>query len=171
MATHPLRTGSLAPPGQPSIQLEALLDNIRSAWNVGSIIRTADGFGLKHVHLCGITPTPEVDAVKKTSLGAEDIVGWTHHKDALKLVQKLKVEGWEVLALEEDDRAISISKYTNSRSLKPTILIAGNEISGVDPDLLDLCDEILFIPMHGQKKSFNVTIAFGIAAYLLIKNG
>jgi 23S rRNA (guanosine2251-2'-O)-methyltransferase len=171
MATHPLRTESLAPPDQPSIHLEALLDNIRSAWNVGSIFRTADGFGLRHMHLCGITPTPENDAMKKTSLGAEDSVGWEYHKDALKLVQKLKVEGWRILALEEHERATSISQFANPQSANPILLIVGNEVTGVDPGLLDLCDEILFIPMHGQKKSFNATVAFGIAAYLLINAG
>src|SRR3990172_272883 len=71
-----------------------LLDNIRSAWNVGSILRSADGFGILHAYLCGITPTPENEAVQKTSLGAEDSVTWSHHKDAVKLVRGLKAEGW-----------------------------------------------------------------------------
>ena len=96
--------------------MAVLLDNIRSAWNVGSILRSADGFGFSHAYLCGITPTPEVDAVRKTALGAEDFVTWSHHKDAAKLVKGLKLEGWKVGALEEDQRAISISQFTNSQS-------------------------------------------------------
>jgi 23S rRNA (guanosine2251-2'-O)-methyltransferase len=145
-----------------------LLDNIRSAWNVGSILRSADGFGFSHAYLCGITPTGDNEAVTKTSLGAEDAVPWSYHKDAVKLVKGLKAEGWMVYALEDDLRAFDLrrtSQLTKGSALQ--VLIVGNEISGVDPELLDLCDEIFSIPMLGEKKSFNVAIAFGIAAYAL----
>ena len=161
-------------------ELAVLLDNIRSAWNVGSILRTADGFGFAHAYLCGITPTPENGTVQKTSLGAEDSVTWSYHKDAAKLVEGLKGEGWKILALEEDERAVALTDAsaigldTVSNNIPPTrptaqreVLIVGNEVTGVDPDLLDLCDTIYFIPMQGQKSSFNVAIAFGIAAYAL----
>jgi 23S rRNA (guanosine2251-2'-O)-methyltransferase len=144
-----------------------LLDNIRSAWNVGSILRSADGFGFGHAYLCGITPTPENEAVTKTSLGAEDSVTWSHHKDAVKLVKGLKKEGWKVFALEEDTRAHPISAFPDFGSPEPAVVIVGNEVTGVDPDLLDPCDAILYIPMRGNKKSFNVAIAFGIAAYAM----
>ncbi|HSK89664.1 MAG TPA: RNA methyltransferase [Anaerolineales bacterium] len=144
-----------------------LLDNIRSAWNVGSILRSADGFGFTHAYLCGITPLADNEAVAKTSLGAEDSVPWSYHKDAVRLIKGLKAEGWKVYALEEDPRSLSISQLTDSRFPNPTVLIVGNEVSGVDPDLLDLCDSIVYIPMFGEKKSFNVAIAFGIAAYAL----
>lgn len=147
-------------------QKAVLLDNIRSAWNVGSIFRSADGFGFRPVYVCGITPTPEVEAVTKTSLGAEDSVPWSYHKDAVKLVLGLKKEGWKILALEEDDRAISIETRIK---MDNAVLIVGNEITGVDPELLDLCDDILYIPMVGDKKSFNVAVAFGIAAYAMNK--
>lgn len=147
-----------------------LLDNIRSAWNVGSIFRSADGFGFIHAYLCGITPTPEVDAVVKTSLGAEDSVPWSYHKDAVKLVKGLKKEGHAILALEEDARAHELMKDQSGRSRTDTILILGSEVTGVDPELLDLCDEILYIPMGGEKKSFNVAMAFSIAAYALTVN-
>lgn len=141
------------------------MDNIRSAWNVGSIFRSADGFGFVHAYLCGITPTPEVEAVMKTSLGAEDSVPWSHHKDAVKLVKGLKKEGFRILALEEDARAISINDLSSSG--KQEVLILGSEVTGVDPELLELCDDILYIPMRGEKKSFNVAMAFSIAAYAL----
>jgi tRNA G18 (ribose-2'-O)-methylase SpoU len=147
--------------------LSVLLDNIRSAWNVGSILRSSDGFGFKHAYLCGITPTPEQVAVQKTSLGAEDFVTWSHQKDALKLVKGLKKEGWNIIALEEDERALSISSIDNSQSSKPVVLIVGNEVTGVDPELLDLADTIFYIPMHGQKRSFNAANAFSVAAYVL----
>lgn len=142
-----------------------LLDNIRSAWNVGSILRTADGFGFDHAFLCGISPTPENEAVNKTSLGAEDAVPWSYHKDAVKLVRGLKKEGWVVWALEDDRRAVPIQ--IRERSEARTVLIVGNEVSGVDPALLDLCDAIHYIPMRGEKKSFNAAIAFAVAAYAL----
>ena len=145
--------------------VSVLLDNIRSAWNVGSIFRSADGFGFDHVYLCGIAPTPENDAVRKTSLGAEDSVPWSYHKDAVKLVKGLKKDGWVILALEEDREALRLGDF--STITQPSVLILGNEVSGVDPELLELCDEILYIPMQGEKKSFNVATAFGIAAYTL----
>lgn len=153
--------------------MAVLMDNIRSAWNVGSILRSADGFGFTHAYLCGITPTPDNEAVTKTSLGAEDSVPWSYHKDAVKLVRGLKSEGWRVYALEEDKRAITINDapfagfdaVASQPSAQHEVLIVGNEVTGVDPGLLELCDNIFYIPMHGEKKSFNVAIAFGIAAY------
>ena len=145
-----------------------LLDNIRSAWNVGSILRSADGFGFSHAYLCGITPTPDNESVTKTSLGAEDSVPWSHHKDAVKLVKGLKAEGWRLFGLEEDMRALDISHVERViDSVQRQVLIIGNEVTGVDPELLDLCDQVLYIPMRGEKRSFNVAIAFGIAAFAL----
>lgn len=143
-----------------------LLDNIRSAWNVGSILRSADGFGFDHVYLCGITPTPELDAVTKTSLGAEDTIPWSIHKDAVKLAAGLKKEGWRIIALEEGKGAKEIGKRSKT-SVDKSVLILGSEVTGVDPDLLALCDEMISIPMQGQKRSLNVAIAFSVAAYAL----
>ncbi len=140
-----------------------LLDNIRSAWNVGSILRTADGFGFSHAYLCGITPTPEQAQVRKTALGAERFVTWSHHKDALKLVESLKVEGWKVWALEFAEGAVEIQKAEGGR--QKLVLIVGNEVTGVDPGLLELADQIVYLPMRGQKRSFNVAVAFGAAAF------
>lgn len=145
-----------------------ILDNIRSAWNVGSIMRSADGFGFTHSYICGITPTPDNDAVTKTSLGAEDSVPWSYHKDAVQLVKGLKKEGWMILALEEGEPANDIRKAKLENG--DVALIVGNEVTGIDPELLDLCDDILFIPMRGEKKSFNVAVAFGIAAFALERN-
>ena len=142
-----------------------LLDNIRSAWNVGSIFRSADGFGFNHVYLCGITPTPENEAVTKTSLGAEEYLPWSYHKDAVKLVTGLKKEGWKIIALEEGEGAIELGKQISN--YEKSVLILGSEVTGVDPDLLAQCDEIISIPMQGQKRSLNVAIAFSVAAYAL----
>jgi tRNA G18 (ribose-2'-O)-methylase SpoU len=152
---------------QDSGSLAVLLDNVRSAWNVGSILRSADGFGFMHAYLCGITPTADNEAVTKTSLGAEDTVPWSYHKDAVKLVKGLKAEGWKVCALEDDHRSFALSQFPDFQFSNLTVLIVGHEVTGVDPELLDLCDKIFYIPMRGEKKSFNVAIAFGIAAYAI----
>lgn len=154
---------------QTAGQRAVLLDNIRSAWNVGSILRSADGFGFHQVYLCGITSTPESEAVKKTSLGAEDSIQWSYHKNAVELVQKLKSDGWKVYALEEDKRAIEIGKQVLLNN-ENCLVILGSEVTGVDEELLSLCDEIFYIPMQGEKRSLNVAIAFSVAAFALWQN-
>jgi tRNA G18 (ribose-2'-O)-methylase SpoU len=172
--SHPAGAGS-AKPALNKVEVKderrkncaVLMDNIRSAWNVGSILRSADGFRFTHAYLCGITPTADNETVTKTALGAEDSVPWSYHKDAVKLVKGLKKEGWRVYALEEDPRAVLISQFHDHQLPGPMVLTVGNEVTGVDPELLDLCHEIVHIPMRGEKKSFNVAIAFGIAAYAL----
>jgi tRNA G18 (ribose-2'-O)-methylase SpoU len=146
--------------------MSVLLDNVRSAWNTGSILRSADGFGFTQAYLCGITPTPDHEAVMKTSLGAEDSVPWSYHKDAVKLVKGLRKAGRQIFALEEHERANEIGSLSNPAP-RDSVLIVGNEITGVDPELLDISDQILYLPMRGEKRSFNVAIAFSIAAYAL----
>ena len=155
--------------GKPSSRrnLSVIIDNVRSAWNVGSIFRTAYGFGCSHIYLCGITPTPDNDALKKTSLGAENSVAWSYHKDAVLLAADVISNGSQLIALEEHEQAATLAEAVAPDAKRPTVLIVGNEITGVDPHLLELCDEIYHIPMLGDKKSFNVAIAFGIAAYAL----
>jgi 23S rRNA (guanosine2251-2'-O)-methyltransferase len=154
-------------------QMETMLDNVRSAWNVGSIFRTADGYGLDHIHLCGITPTPDNPAVGKTALSAEKTIPWTYYKNSMLAGEKLKAEGYILWALEHDPRAVSIydlkhpeaePEFIKGRKL---ILIVGNEVTGIDPGLLDLCDKIIYLPMRGSKRSFNVSVAFGIATQFL----
>jgi len=165
LVTEPTRDTSLSTSHKPPLERAVILDNIRSAWNVGSIFRSADGFGFTHAYLCGITSTPDNDAVTKTSLGAQDSVPWSYHKDAVKLVQGLKKEGWRIFALEEESRANEL-RHAGVKAFA-SALIVGNELSGVDPELLDLCNDILYISMRGEKKSFNVAVAFGIAAFAL----
>jgi len=147
-------------------RLAALLDNLRSAWNVGAIFRSADGLGVDKLYLCGITPTPTNRAVTKTALGAEKNVAWEYAHNALDMAAKLKAEGYKLIALEQDERATPLWLYSPAPPAN-TLLIVGNEVSGVDPDLLDICDYILHIPMRGGKRSLNVEVAFGIAAYTL----
>jgi tRNA G18 (ribose-2'-O)-methylase SpoU len=144
----------------------AMLDNIRSAWNVGSIFRTAGGLGIEKLYLCGITPTPESEAVRKTSLKTEDQLSWEYTSNALETVKQLRDAGHILIALEQDTRAIPLTQGSIPKSQNP-VLILGNEVTGIDPAILDICDHIVYIPMRGGKESFNVGIAFGIAAYTL----
>ena len=159
-ARHPLPD-----PGGPVV--EALLDNIRSTYNVGSMFRAADGAGLRCLHLCGITPTPENPKVVKTALGAESSVKWKYYRNSVAAVQEFKRLGFGIFALEAAPRSQSIFELDNAITHRPILLVVGNEICGVDAEILTLSDKVLWIPMHGQKESLNVALAFGIAAYTL----
>jgi tRNA G18 (ribose-2'-O)-methylase SpoU len=159
-----------SPAPLPRIHLEALLDNVRSAWNVGAIFRTADGLGVEKLHLCGITPTPGNASVAKTALGAEKNIPWTASKNALTAALALQSAGARLWALEQDERAIPLGEQSLETLLSEKIvLIVGNEVTGVDPALLDLCERIVFIPMRGQKRSLNVEVAFGVAVSWLVR--
>jgi len=163
------RAVSADPPRQ---HVEALLDNIRSIYNVGSIFRTADGAGVRRLHLCGITPTPDHVKVAKTALGAEQAVPWRAYNNAVDAVVGLKNEGYVILALEEGmsaDQKLSFSKKLSFSTDQPVLLVVGNEITGIDPGVLALADHGFSIPMRGVKRSLNVATAFGIAAYGLTR--
>jgi 23S rRNA (guanosine2251-2'-O)-methyltransferase len=149
------------------LAIEVLFDNIRSAMNVGSMFRTADGAGIHHIHLCGITPTPDHQKVAKTALGAEFSVPWTQHWDAVSAAEALKINGCEIWALEGGTRSKSIFEVLTNLPQLPILLVVGNEVSGVDPAILEICDEIIHLPMQGVKHSLNVAVAFGIAVYTL----
>jgi 23S rRNA (guanosine2251-2'-O)-methyltransferase len=143
----------------------ALLDNIRSAWNVGAIFRSADGFGFSGLRLCGITPTPENESVQKTSLGAEKSLAWQYHPDALLAAQELLKDEHSLFALELTPDAIPLTELVSLPRPEKIVLVLGGEVCGVDPQLLSLCQRKLYIPMRGQKRSFNVAVAFAVAAY------
>jgi 23S rRNA (guanosine2251-2'-O)-methyltransferase len=147
--------------------LEVLLDNIRSAHNVGSIIRTSDGIGISHIHFCGITPTPDNEKVKKTALSAEQFIPWTQYWNAIEAGEKLVSDGYILVALEGGEGSVSIFDYIHQPPSQSVILVVGNEISGVDPGLLAICQNKIWLPMLGTKQSFNVSVAFGIASYIL----
>jgi 23S rRNA (guanosine2251-2'-O)-methyltransferase len=151
--------------------LEAFLDNVRSAWNVGSIFRSADGAGFDRVYLCGITPTPAYPAVLKTSLGAEKSLPWRQHLDGLQAAETLIQDGRRLWALENDPRAGNLYAFQpaelSPQAEKAIVLVVGNEVCGVDAEILALCERVVYLPMHGIKRSYNVAVAFGIAAHYL----
>ena len=144
-----------------------LLNNIRSLHNVGSIFRTSDGAGIKKIFLCGQTGYPPRDEISKTAIGAEEIVPWQYYIDPIDCIKKLKKKGVQIIALEQTDKSIDYKKF---KPKYPTCLIVGHEIDGVSDEILELCDDAIEIPMKGEKKSLNVSVAFGIAIYELMSN-
>jgi 23S rRNA (guanosine2251-2'-O)-methyltransferase len=153
----------------PGRRICTVLDNIRSSFNVGGIFRTADGVGIEHLYLCGITPTPlaHPDMVK-TALGAEAAVPWSFHSNALLVAENLQEEGVILLALERTPQSIPIYDFSMKRfEDRPIALVIGHERAGVDPGLLAKCDAVIALPMVGVKASLNVAVAFGAAAYWL----
>jgi 23S rRNA (guanosine2251-2'-O)-methyltransferase len=150
----------------PRIHLEGFLDNIRSVFNVGSIFRSADGCGVKMLHLRGITPQPTHAKMAKTALGADRHVPWSQHWDGLTSVNDIKNNAYEIIGLEYT--ATSTPLYEYKYSGKPLLLVVGNENHGIDPEILKTCEKIIHIPMAGQKESLNVSVAFSIAAYWII---
>lgn len=147
--------------------LSALLDNLRSTWNVGSILRTADGVGMSRVYLCGITPPATHPRVTRTALGAENSLNWSWHPNALDQVEKLLAEGCQLWALETIPGADPITSAPRPEPADRIVLVIGNEITGIDPEILPLCSRTYWIPMVGIKRSLNAAVAFGIAAYFL----
>lgn len=143
------------------------LDNIRSAENVGSMLRSSDAFNVDKVFFCGITPTSKDKKVLKTSLGAEKSVKTEYKKDILLVIEKLKNKGFEIVSLEQTKSSTDIAKYKLKRDI---LLIVGNEVSGVSKEVLDISSKHIHIPMHGKKESLNVSVAFGIAAYQISKH-
>ncbi len=146
--------------------------NIRSAHNIGSIFRTADGAGVDKIFLTGYTPVPAtVDTVyltrahkdlAKTALGADKSVPWESAEDILGVLQTLKAQGYRIVSLEQAKESVDYRSYQPKQKIA---LILGNEVEGVDEALLQQCDDILEIPMRGNKNSLNVSVAFGIAAF------
>jgi tRNA G18 (ribose-2'-O)-methylase SpoU len=145
-------------------RLELLLDNIRSLYNVGAIMRTADGAGVTHLHLGGITAPPTHPKLTKTALGAESALPWTQHRNSVHAVQQLKSEGVAIWVLEEGETNLFTATLPEQAN-QPILLVIGNEKVGVDPEIAALADHIFALPMSGVKNSLNVAVAFGIAIY------
>jgi tRNA G18 (ribose-2'-O)-methylase SpoU len=144
-----------------------LLDSIRSNYNVGAIFRTSDGAMIEKLFMCGYTPHPPKKEIMKTALGATESVTWEYVKDPKEVILKLKEQGVKICALELTDS--SFEYYKVEASTFPLCIVVGNEITGVQQELLDLCDFSIEIPQYGIKQSLNVAIAYGIAIFELRK--
>lgn len=141
-------------------------DNIRSLENIGSIFRTADALGVTKIYLCGITGVPPNHKISKTALGAEKTIPWEYHKQLWRLLEKLKSDNIQIVALEQTKKSIA---YTAYKPKFPLALVIGNEVKGVSKKALELSDIIIHLPMKGKKESLNVSVAFGVAGYELLK--
>jgi len=153
-------------------EIYLILYNIRSRENVGSIFRTADAAGVKKIYLCGITPTPPHQKISKTALGAETFVPWEYHKQAWRLLLKLKNknEKLKIVGLEQTKDAVDIFKFRPSPAGGSLALVLGNEVNGLSPQILRYCDKKIAIPMYGRKESLNVAVAAGVALFQIIRN-
>lgn len=152
----------------PTSNLHLLLDNWRSLFNVGAAFRTADGAGVRHLYLCGITATPDTQRkLAKTALGAEKAVTWSYHADAVSAAANLRQSGAQLWVLERDDNAHTLFDINALPGSLPLILVAGNEVVGVDPGLVEMADQVIQLPMLGSKGSLNVAVALSITTYWL----
>ncbi len=143
-----------------------LLDNIRSLWNVGSIFRTADAVLARKLYLCGMTGRPPRKEISKTALGADLTVPWEYVEDPRKAVVLLKDMGVSVVALEHTDRSAPYDSFDYSF---PVCIVVGHEIAGVSSEVVAMADAAVEIPMLGLKESLNVSTAFGVAVYEILR--
>ena len=151
--------------------LTIVVDNVRSMHNVGSIFRTSDAFLVEKIYLCGITPTPPHREIQKTALGATESVDWQYAESTIEVVNQLKKEGWTVLALEQTTNSVMLDKLKVEKGEKIAIVL-GNEVEGIDQEVINLCDKAVEIPQFGTKHSFNVSVSCGIMlwqVYLSLK--
>lgn len=148
-------------------RVAGVLEDIRSLYNVGSCFRTADAMLLSHLLLCGYTPTPPRKEIAKTALGATESVPWEGIADPVEAVRRLKSEGYYIYALEITSRSITLDTLQPPDA--PLAFVVGNELSGIRPETLAECDAAIEIPMYGVKHSLNVAVAFGIAAWELVR--
>src|ERR1035437_2101598 len=146
------------------IPIVVVLDNVRSCNNVGSVFRTSDAMLVSKICLCGITATPPDKEIHKTALGAENSVDWEYFKTTEEAVENLKNEGYTIIAIEQVERSISLHDYLPAPDEK-LALIFGNEVKGVQQDIVNLCDKTIEIPQFGTKHSFNIAVSAGIVLW------
>ena len=152
---------------QKPFPIVAVLSNIRSAYNVGSMFRTSACAYISELVLCGITAHPPHPKLEKTALGTEKFVKWRYFPSTLEAIDRLKAEGYKITALEITQNSKPIQTVTSKDF--PLALVVGNEVTGVEDEVLERVDEVYEIPLFGEKESLNVAIAFGVAVFLLIE--
>ena len=158
---------------RPESGVVLVLDNIRSAHNVGSAFRTADAFGVDKIYLGGICPVPPSPELRKVALGAEEVVPFEHVSDVVDLVHSLQGEGYTVIAVEQTVNSVKLDEWgkaegnAHAASLRPgrIALVFGNEVAGVQQEVVDACDLSLEIPQQGTKHSLNVSVSIGVVLW------
>ena len=144
-----------------------VLDNVRSALNVGSVFRTSDAFLIENIILCGITATPPNKEIRKAALGSTDSVNWKYIKNTTDAVKQLIKDGYHVLGIEQADKSTKLNEFELPK--KAIAIILGNEVNGVDQQVIDLCNEVIEIPQFGTKHSLNIAVTSGIVIWDLWK--
>ncbi|MBE6251081.1 MAG: RNA methyltransferase [Bacteroidales bacterium] len=150
----------------PESGIVLVLDNIRSAHNVGSAFRTADSFKIDKVWLCGICAVPPSAEIHKSALGAEDSVEWEHVDDTMEAIIRLKSEGYVVLSAEQTIGSVMLDEFSPQQGQKYAVVF-GNEVSGVRQDVVDASDMVIEIPQYGTKHSLNVSVSVGVVLWHL----
>ncbi|MEE1944276.1 RNA methyltransferase [Pedobacter sp. KR3-3] len=149
---------------QEKLPVVVVLDNVRSMHNVGSVFRTADGFAIEKVVLCGITAQPPHREIEKTALGATESVDWIHFADTLTAINSLKAHGYEIIAIEQAENSTMLNVFKPDTN-KKYALIFGNEVNGVSDEAMKNIDGCIEIPQFGTKHSFNIVISAGIVLW------
>ena len=144
--------------------LVLVLDNIRSLNNIGSVFRTADAFLIEKIYLCGITAIPPHKDIQKTAIGATDSVEWEYREDAVLLIDQLVQEGVEVWAVEQAENATFLQDYRPQRNVK-TAFVLGNEVKGVQQEVINTAGKVLEIPQEGTKHSLNISVTAGVVCW------
>jgi len=146
------------------LPIVAVLDNVRSMLNVGSVFRTSDAFRLDRIYLCGITAKPPHRDITKTAIGAEQSVDWVHVPSTLDAVKELKQDGFIIYGVEQTDTSVSLDEFDFS-SPEKRCFIFGNEVDGVDEEVVQLCDHLIEIPQMGTKHSLNISVCAGVVLW------
>jgi 23S rRNA (guanosine2251-2'-O)-methyltransferase len=149
---------------QDKLPVVVVLDNVRSMHNIGSIFRTSDGFSIESIAICGITAQPPHREIEKTALGATQSVDWKYFETTLEAVHSLRKDGYQILAIEQASNSTMLNTFQPDTNHKYA-LILGNEVNGVDEEVMKEIDECIEIPQFGTKHSFNITIAAGIVLW------
>ncbi|MDG1426950.1 MAG: RNA methyltransferase [Flavobacteriales bacterium] len=142
-----------------------VLDNVRSSLNVGSVFRTSDAFLIEKIILCGITPTPPNKDIRKSALGSTNSVDWDYENNTIDAVLKLKKNNYQIIGVEQVKESTMLNNFNISKN--PIAIIFGNEVDGVNNDVINLCNEIIEIPQFGTKHSLNISVSSGIVIWEL----
>ncbi|MBE7443559.1 MAG: RNA methyltransferase [Flavobacteriales bacterium] len=145
-----------------------VLDNIRSLNNIGSVFRTADAFLMEQIYLCGITATPPHRDIQKTALGATETVNWKHFNTTLEAIELLKQQGYKIAAVEQTENSTFLNEFNINKDEK-WALVFGNEVSGVDQEVINCCDVVVEIPQFGSKHSLNISVSAGVVLWEMLK--
>ncbi|MFT5365179.1 MAG: 23S rRNA (guanosine2251-2'-O)-methyltransferase [Candidatus Latescibacterota bacterium] len=153
--------------GDQTNPIYIIVENVRSLFNVGAIFRSADGINASGIYLTGFTGQPPRKEINRVALGADETVPYLYERDTLSVIQYLKTQNVQVIALEKTTSSVDYHTFAYQ---KPVAVIVGNEVEGIRPQTLEACDSIVHIPMCGQKISLNVSVASGIILYELLRS-